>query len=274
MQTKPVLALAAAAAVAAAVGTAAPALAQPAPLGSAASKVIVVGLDGTMLETAAGIDTPTLHRLMAEGVTGHASILGHPTISGPSWSTILTGVWHEKHGVVDNDFTAPHFDRFPSVFARIEAQRPELRTASISTWDGIAKIAGSGPIDVLATTPSRVLPFATDAATVNSVVDEIRRGGPDFLFTQLDGVDAIGHIAGTDLPPYALAIEEVDRQLGRIVDAVDARARRRGSSGPSSSPLITGTSPPAGTVGRPYRRGGPSSSPAARASPSGCGTPR
>ena len=34
---------------------------------------------------------------------------GNDTISGPGWSSILTGVWADKHGVLDNDFKVKHY---------------------------------------------------------------------------------------------------------------------------------------------------------------------
>lgn len=69
---------------------------------SAAEKTAVIGLDGTMLSHIKTADAPRLQKLIAEGTSGESSILGHTTISGPSWSTILTGVWDTKHGVKDN----------------------------------------------------------------------------------------------------------------------------------------------------------------------------
>ncbi len=93
------------------------------------TKTVVIGLDGTMLDYVKNANTPNLHRLIAEGTSGQSSILGHPTISGPSWSTILTGVWHTKHGVVDNSYSGARYDEYPTAFTRIEQAKPQMRTA-------------------------------------------------------------------------------------------------------------------------------------------------
>ncbi|WP_175420424.1 alkaline phosphatase family protein [Rhodococcus sp. SGAir0479] len=197
---------------------------------AAVTKTVVIGLDGTMLDQVKSANTPNLHRLIAEGTSGQSSILGHPTISGPSWSTILTGVWHTKHGVVDNSFDGSRYDRYPTAFTRIEQAKPELRTASISTWGGIATIAGSGnpDADVVATTPGAGSEAATDAATATAVAAEITSNGPDFVFTQLDQVDGAGHSSGTAGPEYVPALERVDAEVGKIVGAVDARSKSTG----------------------------------------------
>ncbi|HET6415506.1 MAG TPA: hypothetical protein VFG22_04370, partial [Polyangiales bacterium] len=62
--------------------------------------------------------TPVLDDLVANGaVTYDAFAGGEPgtpteqaTFSGPGWSSILTGVWVDKHGVTDNSFDGARFD--------------------------------------------------------------------------------------------------------------------------------------------------------------------
>ncbi|CAM3074945.1 alkaline phosphatase family protein [Prescottella defluvii] len=221
------LLLAAGAVAAGTVAGAGAANAAPAP---AVTKTVVIGLDGTMLDHVKSANTPNLHRLIDEGTSGQSSILGHPTISGPSWSTILTGVWHTKHGVVDNSYSGARYDLYPSAFTRIEQADPALRTASISTWGGIATIAGSGTpkADVVVSTPGAGSGAATDTATATAVATEIATNGPDFVFTQLDQVDGAGHSSGTAGSEYVPALERVDAEVGRIVDAVDARSKATG----------------------------------------------
>ncbi|MEU3859711.1 alkaline phosphatase family protein [Streptomyces sp. NPDC028722] len=88
------------------------------PLASAARaaaktpKVLVIGLDGTLLSRIRDADTPHLDALMAGGPTAPSSICANPfapTLSGPGWSTIITGVWPDKHNVKDNTFTGHDF---------------------------------------------------------------------------------------------------------------------------------------------------------------------
>lgn len=196
------------------------------------TKTVVIGLDGTMLDQIKVADAPRLNQLIAEGTSGESSIAGHPTISGPSWSTILTGVWNDKHGVQDNSFTGARYDQYPTAFTQIEKANPAFGTQSISTWDGIATIAGSGApkADVVTTTANAGGGAATDAATATAVADQIVSAGPDFIFTQLDQVDGAGHSAGTDGPGYQKALTRVDAEVGKIVDAVDTRAKATGET--------------------------------------------
>ncbi|WP_067535302.1 alkaline phosphatase family protein [Nocardia crassostreae] len=191
-------------------------------------KVVVIGLDGLMYSRALDASAPNLTGLAAQGLLSRSSIKGHITVSGPSWSTVLTGVWDTKHGVKNNDFTAAPFDKYPSVFTQIEKADSTRKTASVATWNKIATIAGSGTPHADVNTVTPAVPgdtdeSKTDANTASGAVVAIA-DGDDFVFTHLDQVDGAGHKSGSASPAYLDAITRVDAQVGKIVAAVDARA--------------------------------------------------
>ncbi|WP_245663748.1 alkaline phosphatase family protein [Nocardia arthritidis] len=193
------------------------------------AKVVVIGLDGLMYGKVEQVRAPNLLRLSGEGLLSRSSIAPHITISGPSWATVLTGVWDRKHGITDNRFTAAPFARYPTVFTRLERARPALKTQSIATWDQIATMTGSGDprADVVVSTapvPDDPDESRTDAATTDATVAAIGRFAPDLLFTHLDQVDRAGHDAGGASRAYLNAVTRADALVGRIVAAVDARA--------------------------------------------------
>ncbi|WP_062989081.1 alkaline phosphatase family protein [Nocardia anaemiae] len=195
-----------------------------------ADKVVLIGLDGTMYRKIEEVRAPNLLRLSAEGTLGRSSIAPHISISGPSWATVLTGVWGGKHGITDNNFDATPFAKYPTVFTRLERHDPTLKTQSIATWDQIATMTASGDprADVVISTP--LVPdddneSATDAATTDSVVTAITKYAPDFLFTHLDQVDRAGHQHGGASSEYREAVTRIDALVGHIVAAVDGRAR-------------------------------------------------
>src|SRR5262249_2131553 len=88
-------------------------------------KVLFIGIDGCRFDAVKAVDAPNLDRLMAEGCyDADCQILGdrytgNDTVSGPGWSSILTGVWADKHGVDNNDFKVKHYDQYPHFFARL-----------------------------------------------------------------------------------------------------------------------------------------------------------
>ncbi|WP_338763024.1 alkaline phosphatase family protein [Nocardia vulneris] len=193
-------------------------------------KVVVIGLDGLMFDKVQQVQAPNLLRLSAEGLLSRSSIAPHITISGPSWASVLTGVWDRKHGIENNNFTAAPFAAYPTVFTQLERADPALKTQSIATWDQIATMTGSGDprADVVVSTPP--VPddpdeAKTDAATTTAVVTAVTKFAPDFLFTHLDQVDHAGHRDGGASGEYLDAVRRIDAQVGRIAAAVDARAQ-------------------------------------------------
>ena len=106
-------------------------------------RVLIIGMDGTRPDALLKARTPAFDRLIREGAfTDQAQILGkryqkNDTISGPGWSSILTGVWADKHGVHDNNFKGKNYELFPHFFKRLKRERPDTQTASLVSWEPI-----------------------------------------------------------------------------------------------------------------------------------------
>ena len=64
---------------------------------------------------------------MGTSTTAASSIVGHTTISNPSWTAILTGVWGERTGVINNVFTPWTYDKFPTLFNQLETHPSRYR---------------------------------------------------------------------------------------------------------------------------------------------------
>lgn len=181
-------------------------------------KTLVVGIDGASFDFLDDADMPNLDALMARGMVSSSNLYGTPlagTISGPGWSTIATGVWPDKHNVVDNNFTAPRYDLYPDYLSRIEAAQPARSTAVVATWAPIATTIFGSTVD------SRVQ-GGNDAGTTAKAVETIA-GGADDVFVHLDEVDGAGHSTGTNGAAYARALAKADGEIGQILAAVDAR---------------------------------------------------
>ncbi|MFJ4654996.1 alkaline phosphatase family protein [Nocardia sp. NPDC088792] len=206
------------------------AAAAPATADATVNKVVVIGLDGTMYKKVQEAKAPNLLKLASEGTLGQTSIAPHTTISGPSWATVLTGVWDTKHGIYDNNVTTAPFAKYPTVFTQLEKAKPNLKTESIATWHTIGIMAGSGDphADVNIGTPDQPddpTEAKIDAVTADTSAAAIANDAPDFLFTHLDQVDEAGHGHGGASPEYLDAVKRVDAEVGKIVAAVDARAK-------------------------------------------------
>ncbi len=200
-----------------------------------AKKVLYIGIDGTRFDAIEKAATPNLDALIANGIHSPTClILGeryqkNDTISGPGWSSILTGVWADKHGVHDNSFNGRKYEQFPHFFARLKEVRPDAKTASFVTWKPIAEYITSaanvneqfeekakGSVEDYDRYDSQ----ATDAA-----VQHLSEANPDAVFLYIGQVDVAGHTHGfhPSVPEYVAAIERADKLVGRALAAVKGR---------------------------------------------------
>lgn len=200
-------------------------LADPSP------NVLLIGVDGANLSRVlADPANANFFELIQSGTTAAASIAGHTTISNPSWSSILTGAWGEKTGVINNVFTPWTYDRWPTVFNQLETYNSAIQTTAIANWDVIAAIAdaGSMPADdvrFVSQIEGDTDWLLTDDAVGDHTEAVIAAADPDvpnFVFSYFVGVDENGHLYGGASPQYADALLNFDRNLGEILDAVNA----------------------------------------------------
>ena len=193
--------------------------------------VLLLGVDGAnlskILEYTYDEPDSGFRAVMDEGITAATSLVGHTTISGPSWSTILTGAWDTKTGVINNIFDPAPYDAWPTVFNLIEYNKPAVNTAMIANWKYMNDIADAGgyPADV-----NEFVGFTnswedTDDEVAARTIDLINAvGGSDsaFIFSYQVAVDEAGHAHGGGSPEYAAAVVNTSENIKTILDAVAA----------------------------------------------------
>lgn len=179
----------------------------------------------------AEVETPSLDALISTGAYSDHATTTLPTLSGPAWSSMLTGVWPAKHGVTSNAFTGSRYDRFPDLMTRIESARPELETFVAADWlplvrgDTVPPLIGEAPDRKVVLDGYALGWDDADAAAVDSAVAALRGGDPDVLFVYLGDADETSHRAFSIGRPYREAIARADRRIGRLLEAVRARPR-------------------------------------------------
>lgn len=201
----------------------------PTPEAPAIPKVLMVGWDGVRPDVLREVPTPVFDALTAEGSFSETAQTARPTVSGPCWSSILTGTWPEKHGVLSNDFSSNRYDRFPDVFTLVERVRPDLNTFVVADWLPLVAREAGGPLVGDAVDRKVVLdgyelgwPEA-DSISVDVAVEELRTENPDILFVYHGAPDEISHNIGGIGGEYREAIAAADRHLGRLLEAIRDR---------------------------------------------------
>jgi predicted AlkP superfamily pyrophosphatase or phosphodiesterase len=186
-------------------------------LAPAQPRVLIIGIDGCRPDALRKAHTPNLDGLLRQGAFSYQAQTGDRTISGPGWSSLLTGVWRSKHGVRDNDFEGADFRAYPHLFRRLKQQRPRAFTASVVHWAPL-NTAILADADLAITVPE-------DRLVAAKAEQVLRDRDPDALFVHFDEVDGAGHRHGfhPDVGPYVRAIEQTDRYVGRLLQAVRGR---------------------------------------------------
>ena len=197
--------------------------AQPTP------KVLLIGIDGVRPDVLAEVPTPNIDALAASGWYTAEARTTDPSVSGPSWSSMLTGVWPEKHGVTDNSFTGRDYDTWPAFLTRAERERPELATFAAVDWLPLAVVVEDGPVlpDVIDT---RIVLNGydhgwaeADGRLTAQAARHLGEADPDAMFVYLGDPDETSHRYASIGAEYRDAIALADRHVGMLIDAVRAR---------------------------------------------------
>ena len=197
-----------------------------------AKYVLVIGVDGLRPDALKKAATPNFDKLSQNGATSNTcQIMGtryrkNDTISGPGWSSFLTGVWADKHGVHDNSFKGKQFDAYPHFFARVKSQFPNYKTAHFVDW---------APIDDHVVShadfhngykqhqPSDL--GAKDSAIATDASNLIAKNDYRVIVAYFGNCDSAGHGKGfhPSVPAYISAIEAVDGHIGKLITAIESR---------------------------------------------------
>ncbi|MFD8012406.1 alkaline phosphatase family protein [Streptomyces sp. NPDC058955] len=195
------------------------------------SRVLVVGIDGVRLDLLPALRTPHLDGVARTGLLAPVEVDDvTPTMSGPCWATVVTGVGVAKHGVWGNRLDGNRLDVFPDFTTRLAADCGR-RTFAVGGWAPLFLARDGGP---LFTAPSRlgfVAPredtpegweevdgrVTAEAERLLSLDEELHAG-----FVYLGAVDETAHVLGCG-PEYRRSIEAADRRLGLLLAAVRRR---------------------------------------------------
>ena len=196
----------------------------------ATPRVLLIGIDGVRPDVLAEVATPNIDALAADGWYTDQARTTTPSVSGPSWSSMLTGVWPEKHGVTDNSFTGRDYATYPSFLTRVEATRPELATFAALDWVPLAELPDDpGPvlpagIDVREVVDGYDLGWAeADGEVAARAARHLSEADPDAMFVYFGNPDETSHRHGSIGAEYRDAIALSDSHVGMVVDAMRAR---------------------------------------------------
>ncbi|MFD7258176.1 alkaline phosphatase family protein [Streptomyces sp. NPDC059874] len=193
-------------------------------------RVLVVGIDGVRLDLLAAVATPHLDAVAVAGFLAPIEIdEATPTMSGPCWATIVTGVGVAKHGVHGNHFAGHRLDVFPDFTTRL-ARQDRRGTFVAGGWEPLLLVRDGGPLFAAPSRLSYIAPRADtsedwlvcDEQVTAEAVHVLETDDPEVSFVYLGSVDETGHLHGCG-DAYLRAIGRADEHLGRLLTAVRSR---------------------------------------------------
>ncbi|MER5349926.1 alkaline phosphatase family protein [Kitasatospora sp. NPDC002551] len=193
-------------------------------------RVLVVGIDGVRYDLLEQVPMPRLAEVAGAGFLVPVTVADStPTMSGPCWATIVTGVEPAKHGVWGNHLGGNRLDVFPDFTTRL-ARGDHRHTFVAAGWDPLVIAESGGPLfrapgRLCYVAPAEDTPEAWEAVdeeVTREAVDVLRDADPEASFVYLGAVDETAHFLGCG-EEYRAAMRAADERLGRLLGALRQR---------------------------------------------------
>lgn len=186
----------------------------------AVEHVMIVSIDGLRPDLALRAQMPTLRGLLQEGAFTFWAKTTAVSITLPSHTSMVTGVTPNKHDIMWNSdlpLKEPVYPRKPTVMEM--ATRAGYVTAMVAGKSKFATLNKPGTITYVSVPPPPDN-SVDDATVATQAAKVIAAHKPDLLFVHFPGADAAGHSQGWGSAAQVAAIENIDRQLGRVLAAL------------------------------------------------------
>lgn len=194
-------------------------------------KVLLIGIDGLLFHRAINSGRAKKLAKLHQDSFFIDTVVDMPTISGPSWSTLLTGKQQDVHKVIDNYFVEHNLKDAPDFLTQALNKDSQLITYAAAGWPPLIDLADLGPVIA----PGKHLRFARDGESngylkvdkevCDHALQTLETIGPDLSFVYFCGVDEAGHRHGSIDKPYFDAIERIDGYLNDIYEVIRKRAQ-------------------------------------------------
>lgn len=193
--------------------------------------VILISFDGFLHDYVQKYETPNFDKFIANGVAAEAMIPSYPSKTFPNHYTIVTGLYPNNHGLVDNSFYDKELDKRYSIGNREMVENPAfygglplwqlvqkngLMSASFFWVGSEAPIAGSFP-DFYEIYDGKV----ANEDRIDTVIDWLKlevEARPNFISLYFSLVDDAGHASGPNGERTNKAVQEADRLLGLLMN--------------------------------------------------------
>lgn len=196
-------------------------------------KVLMIGIDGCRFDAILYSQAKLLKEKIKSGAySDQCDVLDRKgtkadTASGSGWSTILTGVWADRHRVLGNDFKNNDLQNCPSILQLLQKKKPQLNGLALVTWKPIKEFICKNQDGCHLVLDGDLKGYKeADKQMATAAVNVLQKKDPDLLFIYFGHTDSVGHGYGfhPKSPKYTNGIEEVDGHLRRVFNALQNRS--------------------------------------------------
>lgn len=207
------------------------------PPGFAKPPLILVSLDGFRAEYLKDHSShiPVINALRKYGTTAPHMRPVYPTKTFPNHYSIVTGLYPESHGIVDNKmydvkrnafFSLKTDEKFNAEWYQgepvwVTAMRQNLKTATFF-WPG-SDVNITGTFPTFYHMYDKNINFEKRVTTMFEWLGLPQGQRPDFFTLYLDEPDSAGHRYGPGSKEVVEALENVDRIMGMLMDGLKER---------------------------------------------------
>ncbi|CAN7938214.1 unnamed protein product [Ixodes hexagonus] len=204
-------------------------------------RVILILVDGVRWDYLDEPDLPGFTALARDGVKAKYVVPIMPANSYPNWYSIVTGLYGESHGFVQNYMYDEQYDDYFEMAPNPNASHPHwwnhaepvwvtaekngLRTA-MYWWDGCQ-------VEIFGTRPTHCVPYKgywgwdsvvndTNAA-LSTVLTEFQDNKLNLALVYFEAVDARGHQGGPDSPGRRQGLKDADAVIKHLLDEINHR---------------------------------------------------
>ncbi len=181
----------------------------------AISRVLVISLDGTRPDALQLAPATRILALAERGAHTWKARTVLPAVTLPAHTSMLTGLDVPDHGVTFNDIPDPQCTPIKSLTFLTLAQAAGFHTAMV---------VGKEKFCIFRQTPELDYTFAQagDQSVADGVIAKLDAGA-SIIFAHFPNPDYFGHLTGWMSDIYVSQLRNTDSQVGRLLDALDAR---------------------------------------------------
>ncbi|HUR20691.1 MAG TPA: ectonucleotide pyrophosphatase/phosphodiesterase [Vicinamibacterales bacterium] len=196
--------------------------------------VILVSLDGWRWDYLDRAQVPRLRALARAGVRAEGLIPPFPSKTFPSHYSIVTGLYPEHHGIISNNMLDARIgERFSmdaptSKDSRWWGGEPLWITAQKQGQIAAAMFWPGSDVEINGVRPKYWRLYDGEVPNRDRVQEVLKwlrlpeADRPTFITLYFSDVDSVGHRAGPDSTEVLTAAADLDREIGALVDGVNA----------------------------------------------------